>query len=132
MPIVSLSLEEKLLEKFDRKLSDKGYSGRSEALRELIRDYLAQQDLIEGTGEKSVVIVNVLYDKDAPRDAVSEIQHKYEHMIQTSVHTHLDGENCMEVFIAKGNGRKLEKLIDRIKKVKGVRQVKYITSASGV
>ena len=132
MPIISLSLEEKLLEKFDKKLSEKGYSGRSEALRELIRDYLAEQDRIEGTGDDSVVVVNVLYDKDAPRDAVSEIQHEYEHLIQTSIHTHLDEENCMEVFIAKGNGKKLEKMIDRIKKVKGVKQVKYITSASGV
>jgi CopG family nickel-responsive transcriptional regulator len=131
MPIVSLSLGENLLGKFDRKLKEKGYSGRSEALRELIRTYVSEQDWAASSG-KCVVVVNVLYDKVAPRDAVSRIQHEHEELIQTSLHAHFDDDCCMEVFIAKGSAKKLKKLIERIKTVKGVRQVKYITSASGV
>jgi len=131
MPIISLSVEEKLLERLDKKISEKGYSGRSEALRELIRDYISEQDWSADAGE-SVVIVNVLYDKHAPRDIVSDIQHEYESLIQTSIHTHVDEENCMEVFIAKGNGKKLKKLMERIKTLKGKKQVKYIATASGM
>jgi CopG family nickel-responsive transcriptional regulator len=131
MPIISLSLEEKLLDRFDRKLSDKGYSGRSEAMRELIRDYISEQDWSEGA-EESVAIINILYDKQQSRDNVSEIQHGHESIIQTSIHTHLGGDNCMEVLIAKGAGKKIKKLIEKIKAVKGVKQVKYITTASDI
>ncbi len=131
MPIISLSLEEKLLERFDKKLSEKGYSGRSEAMRELIRDYISEQDWSYGPGD-SVAVVNVLYDKEAPREAVSGIQHEYEGLITTSIHAHLDEENCMEVFIAKGSGKKLKRLIERIKGVRGVKQVKYVATASGI
>ncbi len=131
MPIISLSVEKKLLERFDQKILEKGYSGRSEAMRELIRDYISEQDWSAGAGE-SVVVVNVIYDKDAPRDIVSEIQHEYESLIQTSIHSHLDEENCMEVFIAKGSGKKIKKLVERIKTLKGVKQVKYVATSSGI
>lgn len=129
MPIISLSLEDKLLERFDSKLSEKGYSGRSEAMRELIRGYISEQEWSEGSRD-SVAVINVLYEKQQPRDTVSGIQHEHESMIQTSMHTHLGGDFCMEVLIAKGPGKKIKRLIDRIRAVKGVKQVKYITTAS--
>jgi CopG family transcriptional regulator, nickel-responsive regulator len=129
MPIISLSLEEKLLSRFDKKLSEKGHSGRSEAMRELIRDYISEQEWTEGAQE-SVAVINILYEKQQPRDNVSGIQHEHESIIQTSIHTHLGGDNCMEVLIAKGEGKEIKRLIEKITSVKGVKQVKYITTAS--
>ena len=119
------------MNRFDKKLLDNGYNGRSEALRELIRDYISEQDWSSGLGE-SVAVVNVLYGKDEPKNLVSAIQHEYESLIQTSIHSHLDEENCMEVFIAKGSGKKIKKLVERIKTLKGVKQVKYVATASGI
>jgi len=131
MPIISLSLEEKLLTRFDKKLSEQGYCGRSEAMRELIRDYISEQDWRGGL-EEAVAVINVFYEKPAPRDSVSSIQHEHEDLIQTSIHTHLDGENCMEILIAKGQWKKIKKLIEEIKTVKGVKQVKYVNTASNL
>lgn len=131
MPIISLSLEGNLLDRFDKKVSENGYSGRSEALRELIRSYISEQDWAGGQ-EESVVVVNVLYEKESARELVSSIQHEYGSPVITSLHTHLDKENCMEVFIAKGSARKLKRMIDKIKTVKGVKQTKYITTASNI
>ncbi len=132
MPIISLSLTDKLLERFDKTISEKGYSGRSEAMRELIRGYVSEEEWADGSAENSVAVVSILYEKDSSKEQVSQIEHESEKLIQTTLHTHLDGMNCLEVLIVKGNGKKIESLVKKIKGVKGVKQVKYITSLSGI
>lgn len=132
MPIISLSLTDKLLERFDKTIAEKGYSGRSEALRELIRGYVSEEEWTDSSGENSVAVVSILYEKDSSNEQVSRIEHESEKLIQTTLHAHLDGMNCLEVLIAKGNGKKIESLVKKIKGVKGVKQVKYITSLSGL
>lgn len=132
MPIISLSLTDKLLDKFDETINEKGYSGRSEALRELIREYVSGEEWASESNANSVAVISILFEKESPKEGVSDIEHSFENLIQTTLHTHLDNVNCLEVLIAKGNGKKIELLVKKIKGVKGVKQVKYITSMSGI
>ena len=129
MPVVSFSLSDKLMEKFDEILSERGYSSKSEAFREAIRDYIVGYEWTRDWGESAVAVITVLYAKETPKARISDLQHEYEDVVQTLMHMHLDNVNCLEIFIAKGNGKRIGELIDKIKPIKGVKQVKLIATA---
>ncbi|MBN2250772.1 MAG: nickel-responsive transcriptional regulator NikR [Candidatus Altiarchaeota archaeon] len=130
--MISFSLGEKLRKGFDQKIREKGYCGRSEALRELVRDYVSAEEWEHGIGKRSIAVVSIIYGKRSSKDIVSDIQHEYGSLFRTTLHTHLDDGNCLEVLIASGNGRRIKELIKRIRTVRGVKQVKYVTSVSGI
>lgn len=129
MPVVSFSLSDKLMERFSEILAERGYSSKSEAFREAIRDYIVEYEWTRELGESAVAVITVLYARETPKSLVSDLQHEYEDVVQALMHVHLDNVNCLEVFIAKGNGKRIGELIDKIKPIKGVKQVKLIATA---
>ena len=130
MPIVSLSVSEQVLRKFDEAVKRRGYSTRSEAFREAMQEFVDTEEWRLPAG-RNALIVAVIYDRDEPKVQLSVLRHKFEE-IRTMLHTHLDEVNCLEVLIAEGVNNRLEEIVKSVRNIRGVKQIKFINAVSEV
>ena len=126
-----VSLEQDLLEKFDRHTKEKNYTCRSEAFRDLIRQELVRKQWASG-GEIAGAIT-LIYDhhKRELVNKLMDIQHAFGDMIISSQHVHLDHNNCLEIIAVKGSPKEAQKLSDSLKSVKGVKHGTLSMSTTG-
>jgi CopG family nickel-responsive transcriptional regulator len=117
-----VSVEMSLVEKFEEAIRRRGYTNRSEAVRDLIRDMLAGEEAEKG--REMVGAILIVYDHHRPHlvEKLLTLQHDSEARIIASQHVHLDHHHCMETIIVKGPLEKLEILQGRIGALKGVGQ----------
>ncbi len=127
-----VSMDEILLDKFDKLISEKGYKNRSEAIRDFIREELVSEEWKKGRGEK-VGTVTIVYNhhKRGISDKLNDIQHKMAKNIVSTTHIHLDGDNCLEVIIVKGEVKKITHLVDMLIGLKGVKHGKFVMTTTG-
>ncbi len=127
-----ISLETVLLERFDRRIGQKGYSNRSEAIRDLIRDSLVKEEW-ESSTEETVGTITIVYSHDTRElpDTLADLQHLYHHSIISSMHIHIDGHNCLEVIVVKGKARDIKTIADRLIGTKGVKHGKLTVTTTG-
>ncbi|MGI6035033.1 MAG: nickel-responsive transcriptional regulator NikR [Limnochordia bacterium] len=116
-----VSMHPRLLDRFDRVIANKGYENRSEAIRDLIRDYLVQTDWEEDEREVAGTIT-LIYNHHVRglTDVLIDLQHEHYCHILCSSHVHLDQHNCLEVLVVKGPAGKIKTIADRLISVKGV------------
>ncbi len=120
-----VSVDSALLKKFDKRIQEKGYSNRSEAFRDLIRQSFVEDEIEKGSGEMvgTVTIVYNHHEMELPKNLVKE-QHDHHSMVLSSVHVHLDRHNCMEVVMLKGRGDKIRSFAEKLIARKGVKHGK--------
>ncbi len=116
-----ISLEKKLLKDFDSLIKNKEYPNRSEAIRDLIRNSLVQEEWKKGKDVAGAISIVYDHHKRELMDVIVDIQHEYHDMIVASQHAHLDHHNCLEVIIVKGSSGKIKTLADKLRAVKGVK-----------
>lgn len=127
----TISLDEKLLERFDTVIKEQKYVNRSEAIRDLIRSSFVEE---EWQADKDVIgVISMVYDHHQPKlqEKVTEIQHDYHHQIVSATHIHMDHHNCLEVVIVKGKAGSVNELADRLRSLRGVRNCKMAMSTTG-
>jgi len=127
---IGVSLPKNLLEEFDSIIKTRGYSSRSEAIRDAIRNYIAEYKWLEKEEGEIVGVITILYNHHhrGTSDAIISLQHEVVDIVLTTMHIHLDKDNCLEMVIVKGEMGRIKKLIDRITTIKGVSNVKLITA----
>ncbi len=116
-----VSLDSELLERFDLLCERQGYASRSEALRDIIRQALAQ-DSLKSENVKAAGVLSLVYDhhiRDLSKKLIEQ-QHEVHDYIVASMHIHLDLHNCLEVLILKGEGNCLHQLADTLRATRGV------------
>lgn len=116
-----ISIPRELLKAFDEYIEKKHYANRSEAIRDLIRQKLVEEEWRESKEEVAGVIT-YLYDhhKRELTDKLLDIQHEYYDKIITTQHLHVDHERCLEIVLVKGKANEIKELADRIQALKGV------------
>jgi len=127
-----VSMNAMLLDKFDNYIQEKGYTNRSEAIRDIIRDHLVAQEWMDGETE-TVGTITLVYDHEL-RDIshrLLELQHHYCHNIISSVHIHLDEHNCLEVLVVKGIARDIKRIADHLISNRGVKHGKLTITTTG-
>lgn len=126
-----VSIEEKLLTKFDSHITEKGYVNRSEAIRDLIRDVLVEQR-IENPETESFGTLTIIYNHHHGEisDKLNNVQHDYFQNIVSTTHIHLDSHNCLEVLILKGKTGNLKSLSDMILSMKNVKHGKFVIAST--
>lgn len=119
---VGVSLDKKLLADFDRLIDKQGYTNRSEAIRDLIRESLSKDKLAKPSAS-AVAGVFLVYDHHAAKlsDKLLSLQHNHLLHVIVSTHVHLDHHNCLEVIILKGKVKDIETLANQIGALKGVK-----------
>lgn len=117
----SISLEEELLQKFDLHLKEQKYKNRSEAIRDLIREELVEEEWAKNAKVAGTITLVYSHHKRGLVQKLISLQHTYHHLIISTQHIHLDHDNCLEVIIVQGKAHSLRQLTDKLKAVKGVK-----------
>lgn len=119
---IGVSLDKDLLEEFDKLITKNGYSNRSEAIRDLIRERLSKEKLSNPQAE-AVAGVFLVYDhhEASLSQKLIDLQHTHLLHVIASTHVHLDHHNCLEVVMLRGVVGEIEKLANSITCLKGVK-----------
>jgi CopG family nickel-responsive transcriptional regulator len=127
----SVSLEEDLFEEFDAYISSHGYSNRSEAIRDLIRRELVNEEWEQDS--EVVGVVTLVYDhhRSQLQERITEIQHNYYRLITSTTHVHMDHHNCLEVTIVNGKASQVRELAEAMIALRGVKNGNLTMSSTG-
>jgi CopG family nickel-responsive transcriptional regulator len=129
---IGVAIDAALLKQFDQLIARRGYTNRSEAFRDLIRD-----QLIEKTAElpDSIVVgtVTLVYNHHVRQlsERLNEMQHQAYHNVLSTLHVHLDHDNCLEVLVLKGKASAVRKMADALISTKGVKHGRLIITTTG-
>jgi len=126
-----VSLPKDLLEKFDKEIQGKGYTNRSEAIRDLIREFLVKQEIDQDM--EVVGTLTIVYDHHVREisDRLIDLQHDNFKYIHSNLHVHLDHDNCLEVIILKGRYSTISDIANRIIGSRGVKHGKLTFTSTG-
>lgn len=127
-----ISMPEDLLARFDELIREKGYSNRSEALRDLVRDALVRRQWEEEDAEV-VGTITLIYDhnKHELTDRLIDLQHDHHQHILATMHIHLDEDHCLEVLAVRGPARTVQRIADLLLSQKGVKHGKLTITSTG-
>ncbi|MEM0350314.1 MAG: nickel-responsive transcriptional regulator NikR [Archaeoglobaceae archaeon] len=131
---IGVSLPKNLLDEFDAIIKVRGYSSRSEAIRDAIRNYITEYKWLESEKGDVVGVLVVLFDHTVKgvSDSLIAIQHAFSDIIASNMHLHLSEEQCLEVIVVRGKMEEVKKLVDRISATRGVLSHKIITAQKKV
>jgi CopG family nickel-responsive transcriptional regulator len=124
---IGIALDSELLKRFDRSIARRGYTNRSEAFRDLIRDRL----VTEQTAAPDAIVVGtvtLIYDHHASgiTEKLTEVQHEHHELVVSTSHAHLDHDSCLEVLIVHGKSAKVEQFADLLIGLKGVQHGRLV------
>jgi len=127
-----VSTDERLLERFDDLIAEKGYVNRSEAVRDLIRNALVEEQWTAGESE-AVGTVTLVYDHHSTdlSDKLTEHQHSHHEEIVSTLHIHLDSHHCLEVIVLRGVARDIQRIADSLISTKGVKHGRFVATTTG-
>jgi len=127
-----VSLDQTLLAQFDRVIARKGYTNRSEAIRDLIRESLVREQWELGTDEV-VGTLTLVYNHEVRdlSDKLTDLQHAHYRAIVSTLHVHLDAHHCLEVLVLRGKAKELKSIADRLIGTRGVKHGTFSATAEG-
>jgi len=130
---IGVSLPENLLGKFDEIITKRGYSSRSEGIRDAIRSYIRYYDWMSEVEGERIGILSMTYDH-SQRGLVTtllDIEHEFSGITRSAMHVHISHDECMEVLILLGDGKEVKAIAEKIIALKGVKNVKLTTIRPG-
>lgn len=129
---IGVAIDAALLHKFDRLIQKRGYTNRSEAFRDLIREQLVEQAW-ESPDSPVVGTVTLVYNHHVRmlNEKLTDIQHEFHHSVLSTLHVHLDHDNCLEVLVVRGRAAEVRKVADALISTKGVQHGTLTITSSG-
>ena len=110
-----VSLEKELFDHFDRRLKAKGYTNRSEAIRDLIREDLVEVEWQEGKEVAGAITLVYDHHKRDLLNRLMDVQHDHHTNILSTSHIHLDHHNCLEIIVTQGSPVNIKNLFEKLK-----------------
>jgi CopG family nickel-responsive transcriptional regulator len=128
----SISLDEELVQIFDRHISNKGYNNRSEAIRDLIREHLVEEEWADDSAETTGVAI-IVYDHHQMElsQKLAHHQHQDYTSIVSNLHIHQDEYNCLEVIVLRGQARKIREIANTLISMRGVKHGRFFETTTG-
>ena len=128
---IGVSLDPKLLDWFDKHIDERGYTNRSEAIRDLIRDKMVEEQW-QAEDETCVAAVTLVYDHHGDAGhKLSHLQHNFHLTVISTMHVHIDHDNCLEVIILKGTAKGIQELGNKMISLRGVKHGKLVATTTG-
>jgi len=129
---VSMSLEEELLQQFDRLSAARGYPTRSEAIKALMREALVEQQW-ETDQHEVAGAITMVYDhhRSGLVKQLMDVQHDMGEAVVSTQHVHLDHHHCLEVVVLRGRAAAIKELLAGLKAVKGVKHSALMMATTG-
>jgi len=129
---IGIAISEDLLKEFDDLIAERGYTNRSEAFRDLVRNALV--DKISGSTDAEVYgTVTLVYDHHVRllSEKLADLQHRHFAAVISTLHVHLDHDNCLEVILVRGRSSLVQKLANALIATKGVKHGRFMLTTSG-
>ena len=125
MPIVSISLNDEILKQIDTLQKNLGFSGRSDAIRAGIRSFVSEEKQKEDlSGNVNAILL--LVHNDEYDNQVTEVKHSFEDLITMHLHSKIEGDKCMELFILKGESDTVSEITKNFQTNKKMDTVKLV------
>jgi CopG family nickel-responsive transcriptional regulator len=126
-----VSMEKGLLSKFDRLLKAEGYASRSEAIRDLVRKTIVEEEWVTGeTVSGSIMLVYNHHHREL-LEKIMDIQHDFHEVIISTQHVHMDHDNCLEIIVVKGMAEVIKKVYNHLTALKGVKYTSLSRATTG-
>ncbi|MDE1726031.1 MAG: CopG family ribbon-helix-helix protein [Thaumarchaeota archaeon] len=125
MPIVSISLNDEILSEIDKLQKTMGFSGRSEIIRAGIRNLVSEEKQTANLSGSIHAILMVVHDEESEQ-VVTGIKHNHEDLIGTHLHSKVDGNKCMELFLLHGDAEKIGTMTKDFKTNRKMENVKLV------
>ncbi len=128
----TVSVPQTLAKQLDRMTREKGYDNRSLAVADMIRGQLVEHR--QNYGDRDIAgTITLVYDhhKQHVQAALTDIQHDHHDVIISTLHVHLDHDNCLEVLAVRGRAGTIKKIADELIAAKGVKHGKLTVTTSG-
>jgi CopG family nickel-responsive transcriptional regulator len=124
--VISITLPPELLRKFEDFMTAKGYYSRSEAFRDAIRGLINESEFaaIQSENVAATIMVTSDYQRKDVDLKMTELRHEYDDVVIENVHRHIGEKYCLEIFIAQGSNTRILNLINRLRGMHGIQQVK--------
>jgi CopG family nickel-responsive transcriptional regulator len=129
---IGVAIDSELLARFDRLIAQRKYTNRSEAFRDLIRDELVEKTW-QSPDSDVVGTVTLVYDHHVRllNEKLTDIQHDHHRLILSTMHVHLDHDNCLEVLVVRGRSSEVRKVADSLISAKGVKHGRLTITTTG-
>ena len=126
MTVISITLPQDLLNKFDEFMKTRGYFSRSEAFRDAIRNLLSESEIAKSsTGNVAATVITTCdYVRKDVDLKISELRHEFDDVVIENVHRHINGKYCVEIFVAEGDNDRILNLVNRLRGMHGIQQVR--------
>ena len=126
-----VSIEENLLKRYDRFIKKLGYGNRSEALRDLIRARLIEEE-IQRPATRGLGVLSLVYDhhRRELEQTLTDLQHRHHATVIAATHVHVDHDNCLEVILLKGKVDIMQRLAGALTSLKGVKHSKLVLTTT--
>lgn len=127
-----VSMDSGLLDRFDAYITNHGYTNRSEAVRDLVRDRLVREEW-ERENAETVGTITIIYDHHQRelQERLTKHQHAHHEAVLSMMHVHLDHHNCLEVLAVRGKAKNIHKIADDLISTKGVKHGKLVMTTTG-
>ena len=129
----SVAMPENLLMQFDQRVAKRGLSkNRSEVIRDLVREALVEEECVV-LGNEVMGTLTIVYNHHTTdlQSKLHDIQHRYLDAIISSMHVHLDPENCLEVIVLRGESGDVRDIANILLGVRGVKNGKLVMTTTG-
>ena len=129
---ISVTIEQDLLEAFDRSVTEQGYATRSEAVNALIREALIKKEIARPEAQAAGAVVLVYNHHERQLSGrLTDRQHETHHHVIATMHVHLDHDNCLEIIALRGKAAEIRRVADELISLKGVKHGRFIETAAG-
>jgi len=127
LPIISISLNENIIQELDKLQKFLGFSGRSEIVRASVRNLLLEEKRIDELSGVLHSVLLVIHDEKSDQE-ISEIRHGFDKIITTHIHNKIDKDRCLEIFVLYGDAREIKNITKKFQGNRKMDQVRLVVT----
>ena len=125
MTIVSLSLPDQMIKNMDQIQKSRGFAGRSELVRAAIRLMLEDTKEKDSMAGRISAVVTVTHSQE-DEEPITRLKHEFQDIVKTHIHSRINHENCIELFLLEGDGKKVASMTKSFQKEENLKSVRLI------
>jgi len=125
MTIISVSIDPETLTEADEAVKALGLGSRSDVFRKGVKSFVSELKRAERIPENANGVLIAIHE-ESREDEITEIKHRFEDVITMQTHTKLDARHCLEIFVLKGDGKKIGALASALNSNRHVKYAKLV------
>jgi CopG family nickel-responsive transcriptional regulator len=123
MQRITITIDDDLLEGIDALSQQRGYTSRSEAIRDIVRESVTQTPANQHDDAPCFAVLSYVYQHEIRELAkrLVNVQHHHNDLSVSTLHVHVNHDDCLEISVLKGERKRLQQFADSVISQRGVR-----------